>query len=549
MKNYQTPQQYLYHREKNHGATPFLHQPRDGRYRVYTWGEAIDHARRLVTALREIGIAPGSKVSIFSANCAEWFIADFALMIGGYISVPIYASANAGTISHIISHSGTRAVFVGRLDDPEAQGDAIPAEITRIAMPVPTASAHHQWDELIKRNQPYTDSPVPDPEDVMTLLYTSGSTGAPKGAIHTFSNFTFAGIEIGKAMGVGSDDRLLSYLPLAHCTERAYVEAASLVFGQQLWFVEGVDKFPQNLRDCAPTFFGSVPRLWKLFQLRVLEKVPPAKLDRLLGLPLIGWLVKRRIKRELGFQNSRWFGSGSAPIAPALLEWWGRLDVDIAEGWGMTETLAYGTMLAFGDPIRTGSIGKAAVATDLRISEAGELEIRTPTMMKGYYLDEAKTLESMTEDGFFKTGDRAEIDSDGYVRITGRVKDLFKTAKGKYVAPVPIESLIARDDGIEQVCLIGSGMKQPVALITLSEVMARTDREVLGAHLERVRKEVNSGLEKHERIDRFVVLDDPWTPENGLLTPTLKVRRHELESRFRGLVEQGYSESVVFAYS
>ncbi len=545
MEQFATPQEYLYHRERHTADVKYLHQPVDGRYRTYTWGEAIDHARRLVTALKKIGVQSGEPVAILSKNCAEWFIADYALIIGGYVSVPIYATASETTIGHILEHSEARAIFVGKLDLPDAQARAIPPEVVRIGMPYPTMEVQHRWDELLE-SDPFAESPVPAAADVMTILYTSGSTGRPKGAVHSFHNFIYAGRNIGQLLKVTAEERLLSYLPLAHCTERAYVEASTLIHGGQLWFVEALETFAENLRDCTPTFFGSVPRLWKQFQLRVLEQVPQSKLDRLLPIPLLGGLVRRKIKRALGIHNARWFMSGSAPIAPALLDWWRSVGVPIAEGWGMTETLAYGTLLPYGDEIRQGSIGKAATGTEIRFSDQGELEIRTPPLMSGYFKDPEQTAATITADGFLRTGDRGDIDADGYIRITGRVKDIYKTAKGKYVAPVPIEALVARNPFVEQVCLIGAGLRAPVALVQLNASARRTPRDDLVVNLEESRRTINERLESHERIERFVVVSAEWSAENGLLTPTLKIRRHELEARYRSLVERAYAQSVVF---
>ncbi len=546
MEEYATPQEYLYHRERHTAEVPYLKQPVDGQHRTFTWGQAIDQARRLVTALRDIGVASGQPVAILSKNCAEWLIADFALMIGGYVSVPIYATANEATIGHVLEHSEARAIFVGKLDQADAQSRAIPDEVTRIAFPYPTMDAQHHWNDLLAAHAPFAESPVPGAEDVMTILYTSGSTGKPKGAVHSFHNFIYAGRHIGRMLQVNADERILSYLPMAHCTERAYVESSTLIHGGQVWFADSLETFADDLRACAPTFFGSVPRLWKQFQLRVLAQVPQEKLDRLLPIPLLGWLVKRRIKRALGLHRARWFMSGSAPIAPALLEWWEELGMPIAEGWGMTETMAYGTLLPYGDQIRQGSIGKAATGTDIRFSETGELEIRTPPLMSGYYKDPEQTAEVMTADGFLRTGDRGEIDADGYISITGRVKDIYKTAKGKYVAPVPIEALIARNKLVEQVCLIGTGMRAPVALVQLNAASRSAPQQKLAEKLEATRSSVNARLESHERIERFVVVSAEWTAENGLLTPTLKIRRHELEARYQALVQREYSESVVF---
>jgi long-chain acyl-CoA synthetase len=540
-----SPLAYLYEREKSSPDLLYLVQPVKRDYREFSWGRVAREARSITTALREIGIKPGDKVAILSKNCAEWIIADLAIMMAECISVPIYSTANRRTIEYVLEHSGAKAIFVGKLDDYQEQSAGIESRITRIAMPYETMDAHHQWNDLLESHAPFAGHPEPDLDEVMTLLYTSGSTGQPKGAVHTYRNFEFAGRRIGLLMGTRPDDRILSYLPLAHCTERAYVEASTLVHGGILWFTESLATFPEDMKNCRPTIFGSVPRLWKRFQMGILARMPARKLAIFLKIPLLSTLVRNKIKKGMGLDDCRWFMSGSAPIAPALLQWWADLGMPISEGWGMTETLAYGTLLPVGEEIRIGSIGKTALDTDIRVTEEGEIQIRTGSLMTGYFNDADKTAEAITDDGFLRTGDRGRVDGDGYIFITGRVKDIYKTAKGKYVAPVPIESLIARNPLIEQSCVIGSGMKQPVALIELTEGGLDGDREEMTAALESTRLEVNAQLESHERIDRFVVVLESWTVDNGLLTPTLKIKRHELEVRYGELVRTPFENTLV----
>ena len=541
-----TPLAYVYDRERDEPDRVFLRQPVNREFNDYTWGRLADEARRLARALQSMGIGPGDRVAIFSKNCAEWFVADLAIMMADCISVPLYSTANETTISHIFEHSGAKAAFVGKLDDWSNQVNGFPEHVIRIAMPYLLADCQYQWNDLLETFEPIEGNPEPDIDQTMTLIYTSGSTGKPKGAVHSYRNFVFAGQRIGYLMGTRPDDRILSYLPLAHCTERAYVEATTLIHGGTVHFAESLETFTDDMLKTQPTMFGSVPRLWKRFQLGVLEKMPEEKINRLLKWPILRGVVRKKIRAALGLGACRWLMSGSAPIAPTLLNWWARLEMPIAEGWGMTESLAYGTTLKVGDKIRVGSIGKAAPDTDVRISDDGEIQIRTGCLMQGYYNDPEKTNETFTDDGFLRTGDCGEIDSDGYIFITGRVKDIYKTAKGKYVAPVPIESQIVRNKDIEQACLIGSGMKQPVALIELAETAASIDRQALTDRLEETLTMVNQALESHERIDRFVVVKYPWTVENGLLTPTLKIKRHALEAHYGERIRAKFDARVVF---
>ena len=540
-----TPQEMLLHWEQTAPTQLWLHQPVNRQWCRFTWADVGDQARRITAALQKLGLQQGDKVGIFSKNCAEWIIADLGIMLGGFISVPVYNSANADTLGYVLNHASCKAVFVGKLDKAEGLEKAIPEGCTSIAFPYDTLPADHQWNDLLKTSEPVTDVFIPNMDDVMTILYTSGSTGNPKGAVHTYSNYEFVGTNIGNVWGGGPSEKVLSYLPMAHCTDRAYVEAASLYKGTQVAFTESLATFFDDLRAVRPTIFGSVPRLWKRFQLGVFEKTPPAKLDRLLKIPLVSGMVRKKIAKGLGMDRSTWNGSGAAPIAPSLLEWWDRLGIPVREGWGMTETLAYGTQCYPGLPMRIGTIGKALPGVELKLTDEGELLIKCPSLMREYYKEPEKTAEEFTADGYFRTGDRAEIDADGYVKITGRAKEIFKTAKGKYVAPVPIESLLAENEMVEQVCLVGSGLTQPVALVQLAQELKNSKSDVSDS-LEATREEVNANLESHARIGRVVVVKDAWTPENGMLTPTQKIKRHVVEKKFADITGKESGAGVEF---
>ncbi|MEM9453772.1 MAG: AMP-binding protein [Myxococcota bacterium] len=541
----QTPLQKLRHWEQHAPERIYLRQPVDRQWREFSWREVGEQARRLTAALRGFGLRPGDRVGIFSKNCAEWIIADLAVMLGGFVSVPIYSTANAQTLRYVLEHSEARALFVGKLDQTEDLGPAIPSGCVSIGFPYPTAPTEHAWAELLGAHAPTGDPADPSLDDVMTILYTSGSTGNPKGAVHTYRSFAYAGTHLAPLLGCDEQTRILSYLPLAHCTERAYVEAPSLYHALQVSFSESLATFFDDLKSVRPTLFGSVPRLWKRFQLGVLQMMPQAQLDQALANPQMAEAVRHKIAQGLGLDASTWNGSGAAPMAPALLEWWQSVGLPICEGWGMTETFAFGSQTLPGQEIRIGTIGKAYPDTELVTSDEGELLIKSPTMMREYYKEPEKTAASFTEDGFFRTGDRAEIDADGYIKITGRVKEIFKTAKGKYVAPVPIESQLAQGGLVEQVCVVGIGRKQPVALVQVVEGHG-LDQAAVGQALAALMMQVNEGLESHERLDRIIVIDQPWTPGNGLLTPTLKIKRHLVEAKYQALIARDDEARVEF---
>ncbi|MBU2156959.1 MAG: AMP-binding protein, partial [Gammaproteobacteria bacterium] len=406
----------------------------------------------------------------------------------------------------------------------------IPADVIRIAMPYPTIEANHGWHALLAAHQPLAVAHQQAPDALLSILYTSGTTGQPKGVMLSAKAFAIAGGRSVKELQITEQDQYFSYLPLSHAAERFLVEMNALYSGGRVAFVESLETFSSDLRHVRPTVFFSVPRLWTRFQQGVLEKLPQPKLARLLGIPLIGGLVARKIRKGLGLDRARILVSGAAAIPRALLDWYQSIGITICEGYGMTEHLAYGCFNRPGQ-VRFGTVGRPMPGNELRIAENGEILLRCPSLMLGYYQDPEKTAETIT-DGWLHTGDKGEVDTAGYLKITGRVKDIFKTSKGKYIAPAPIEGEIAKNLWVEQVCLMGSNLDQPLALIELSPAAREQAREHVAADLVQTLQQLNTQLQQHERLSHFVLVSEAWTVDNGCMTPTMKIRRNVLEARF-----------------
>ena len=343
----------------------------------------------------------------------------------------------------------------------------IPADMPKIALPLAPPNDFDKWDDLIAKNEPIEGNPSRDPDEIALMCYTSGSTGRPKGVMHSFASASIPAQYFGKELGITADDRILSYLPLAHVMERATVECASFYTGTHIYFADSLDTFVQDLHRARPTLFISVPRLWMKFQSGVFHKFPEKKLERLLKIPSVKNIVRKKVLEGLGLANVRIAGSGSAPLPADLIEWYDRLGVPIIEGYGMTEDFAYSHM-STPTKRKPGYVGVAWENVDTRISEEGEIQLKSPGDMVGYYKAPELTAECYTEDGYFKTGDRGEYTKDGLLRITGRVKELFKTSKGKYVAPVPIENLLNSDSLVELSCVSGVGRPACFAVVQLA---------------------------------------------------------------------------------
>ncbi|BAN47541.1 AMP-binding protein [Metapseudomonas resinovorans] len=514
----------------------WLRQPVARTWHPITWREADDRARRMASALRAMGCEPGDRVAILAKNCAEWLLSDLAIMLAGLVSVPLYPLQSAASIDYVLRHSACKVIILGKLDDAERLEPGIPAEIRRIAMPYPTLRADHGWGELLALHEPLREAHEQRADDLLSILYTSGTTGQPKGVMQTAGAFAFASSRSVAETGLGPDDQFFSYLPLSHAAERFLVATNSLYCGAGIAFVESLETFAEDLRAVRPTQFFSVPRLWTRFQQGVLERLPQSRLDRLLALPLLGALVAWKIRRGLGLDRARVLVSGAAPIPVALLEWYRRIGLTICEGYGMTENFAYGNFNRPGQ-VRFGTVGRVMPDNQLRIADDGEILYRSPSLMTGYYLEPDKSAETL-RDGWLHTGDKGQIDADGYLRITGRVKDIFKTSKGKYVAPAPIEGEIAKSLWVEQVCLMGSGLDQPLALVELSPAARAQARAQVEADLLATLEQINGTLLPHERVSHLLLVREPWTVDNGCMTPTMKIRRNVLEARYAEAVDR-----------
>ena len=527
-----TPVEMLSQWVEKQGDSTYLRQPINGHYQDFTWRDVQQQMQKIAGALRHLGLEPGDKVAVLSKNCAEWFITDLALMHGGYISVPIYPTANADTIRYVLEHSEAKAIFIGKLDYWADQEAGVGGDILRMAMPYDTMPAQYAWSSLLKLGQPLIDAPFATPEQMMTLIYTSGSTGKPKGAMLTFAAYGWTCKAVVRDLNTDIEDRLLSYLPLAHITERVAMEGSSFYSGSCVAFVESLDSFVADVQRARPTVFFSVPRLWSLFQKNIIDKIGYDKLNFLLKLPIISGIVKKKIHAGLGLEHCRLLGSGSAPIPPSLIAWYHKIGLDISEAWGMTENSAYSIINFPFDASRIGTVGRAVEGCSIKQTDNGELLVKSPGLMTGYYKQDEVTAASFDEEGYFRTGDLCSIDADGCVTITGRVKDNFKTSKGKYVAPVPIERKLAQDPHIELLCVIGSGLPHPIALVQLSEGAKLQPREEVRSSLKATLDSINPNLESHETIDAIIVVTEPWDVDNDILTPTLKIKRHVLEKKF-----------------
>ncbi|GAB6908984.1 AMP-binding acetyl-CoA synthetase [Desulfosarcina cetonica] len=517
----------------------------DANVKTWSWAEAIGEARRMAAYLKGIGLPEGSRIAICSKNCAYWLMADLAIWMAGHISVPIYPILTAELVRYTLTHSEASLLFVGKLDPVWQQmKNGVPAGLRTVAFPLAPQNDHESWTAIVRAHAPLEAIAACPRDATATIIYTSGSTGTPKGAEISFEAMHRGGKGLTAFLQSGPADRLFSYLPLAHAYERLVIQAHGLYAGAPVFFAESLDTFIHDLQRARPTLFASVPRLWVKFQQGVFQKIAPRKLDRLLAIPIVNRLVRKKILKQLGLDQVRVAASGSASIPVDVLQWYRRLGLELREAYGMTENLAYSHCSRAGR-VRAGYVGNPYADVEQKISAEGEVLIKSPAMMKGYYKLPAENAHAFTTDGYLHTGDLGEIDDLGRLKITGRIKELFKTAKGEYVAPAPIENRLANHPLVEACYVTGSGCVQPYGVLMLSEAaretMSEGDGNALTARFEKLLEEVNQTLPAYEQLAFLVIAGDVWNTENGFLTPTLKIKRAVLEKTYGPMAQEWFS--------
>lgn len=540
----------LYHWEKERPHQVYLRQPFGDSFRDYTWKEVGDQVRRVSAYLRSLNLPPQSNIGLVSKNCAEWIISDLAIMVAGHVSVPFYATLTADQLQQVLTHSGCSVLFVGKLDDWSGMKKGVSSAIKCISFPTYNPDAEHiQWNDILANHAPISDNPTPQPDDLFSIIYTSGTTGNPKGVMVTHRAVSEA---VGRTKDILRYDvpnpRFFSYLPLCHIAERNIIEATSLGTGGTVYFAESLDTFAKNLAAASPTHFLAVPRIWTKFQLGILAKMPQKKLDMLLKIPVLSGIVKKKIRKGLGLNEAQLVLTGAAPMPISLIRWFRRLEITIQEAYGMTENLGAVCMMPHDNP-KDGSVGKIYPGMEVVIAEGtGEILTRSPWNMLGYYREPSLTADTIDSEGWIHTGDVGEVDEDGYLKITGRVKEMYKTSKGEYVAPSQIEFGFADNKMIEQICVVGQNLPQPIALVVLSEMAQKFDKDTINQSLNSTLSGLNPRLKTYERVQKIVIIKGTWTVDNNMLTPTMKTKRNVIEKNYAPMMEPWYEtkESIIW---
>ena len=532
-----SPVEKVFHWAQRKPMATFLRQPQgDGSIRSYSWSEVAREVAGAAAGLAALGLQKGDRIAILGGNSAHWLMADLAIQFAGCTSLPIYTSMSAEGVRHVVNTCPPKALILGAAPNWHAVRECFGPNCLRIGLPEsPGGECLHRWDDLASSDALGPAVRFPDLDDRYTILQTSGSTGLPKGVVQTFRSPVVSAQHFTHAFQTGQDDRFISYLPLAHAGERTLVLGCCIHGGGELYFSGSPQEFLDDLRASRPTFFLGVPRIWEKFRQAVIARFGAGRLAN------ADDETRKTALEWLGLDALRTGITGGAPMPAELNGWYMGLGLEILETYASSEVAS--AVLSTRAHCRNGSVGRALPNVQLRIAEDGEILIKSASCMLEYYGEPDKTRETLV-DGWMHTGDMGRLDDDGYLYITGRLKDIYKTAKGKYIAPLPIERRFAGNAYLEQVCLVGEGMAQPVLVAQPTAVARAADRSEVERRLARDLADVNETLQSHERI-RFVLFTDcDWNEANGLCTHSLKLNRKNVEAAYERFIGAAYDDVV-----
>ncbi len=496
----------------------------------WTWQQAHDEIQALGAWLEsKFGADGKANIGILSRNRAHWILADMAIAASGNVTIPMFTTLPNETAAYVMEFTDMGLIFVGESDNWANLGEILPAATQLVALPgVELAQEHLRWEDLLEEYRGQTTTHTPVAEELISIVFTSGTTGVPKGVMQTHASNV---LPIERFLGVfdlGEDPRFMSYLPLSHIAERQLVEGSSLINCAQVNFNENLTTLLRDLAYTQPSFFFGPPRMWEqLQQIIIAQFGSQAELDNALADNREA--TGQQVRDLLGMDTARYLLTAAAPTPPALIEWFGQLGLTLMEGFGQTE--AMGLIANNHGARKIGAIGRVVDGVEVRISEVGEMQVKATGLSIGYYKNPEKTAETFV-DGWILTGDKCEIDEDGFIFLTGRVKDYFKTIQGKFVAPPPIEAVFSDNVHTEQQCLLGRGYSKTVMVCVLSAIAQELAQEQVERDLMQVVARLNDEVEKHARVGALIISAEPWSIENAMLTPTMKIRREQVEKAF-----------------
>ena len=532
---YPTLTEYLDHWATLSPNDVWLREPHGENLTEWTWSQVQAEVGTIAAWQESFLGGPGVNVGLLSRNRAHWFMADLGTIAAGNVTIPMFITLPRDTAEYVMSFTEMKLLFVGETENWEAVKTVLPEGIVLVTLPGVTLDEPHlRWEDLVAAHAGQSSSYECQPSDLVSIVFTSGTTGVPKGVMQTHASNEIPVNRFMTSFATPPRGRYFSYLPLAHIAERQIVEYASLINGGEVYFNENMLTLLRDLPACRPHIMFGPPRVWEQLQQVItgyfgsqqavtdaLERDPEGS--------------GKQVRDMLGLDDVLYLLTAAAPTPPALIEWYGQFGLDLMEGFGQTE--AMGLSANTHEHRKIGSIGQVVGNVEVRISEEGELLARASGLATGYYKDPEKTAETF-RDGWIYTGDKARIDEEGFIFLTGRMKDYFKTIQGKFVAPTPIENEFAKHPHTEQLCLLGRGYSKTVMVCVPSALAQQEKPEQLAAALQEHARVVNETADKHARIGAVIISTEAWSIDNGMLTPTLKIRREQIEQRFGERAQQ-----------
>ena len=518
--------EYLQANTSQHPDKVWLRERLGDEFTEWTWQQAYEQISAAAAWLEKSYGSAKTNIALLSRNRAHWFFTDLAIIGSGNVTVPLFTTLNEDNAKYILEFAEVSVLFLGETTNWDVIRSVLPAGVEIITLPgVDCDLPCRRWDDIVAESAGLEPQYQADFEDLISIVFTSGTTGAPKGSLQTHRSSVIPVERLQDKTALPENTRAFSYLPLAHIAERHLVEFHSVMHASQVTFNESLETLIRDLAEVQPHFLFGAPRVWELLQQAVIASFGSMqKLEQALINDHSG--TSQKVREMLGVQHAEYLLSGAAPAAKSMLAWYARLGMQLVEGFGQTEAMAL--LSNSGEDNRIGSIGKAIDGVEIKIGAEDEMLIRADGLSPGYYKMPEKTAE-LWQDDWLHTGDKARVDEDGYVYLFGRVKDYFKTIHGKFVAPAPIENDFAACAVVEQLCLLGRGYSKTVMVCVVN---SQRDKSTLEQEILEQLTEVNTSVNKHERIGAIIITSEPWTIENGVLTPTLKIRRDEVEARF-----------------
>lgn len=534
-----SPLEMFYRWERETPDLIFLRQSLgNGEWQEYSWRQVGDLVRRIAQFLKDQNYPAGSRIALWSSNSVDWILVDFAIMLSGHITVPLYPGQDCKSANFVLEQTQAPLIFIGPCGQEHQIERALTDDIKMVAIRGCGVPCDFQLTDIVAQTAPYSESPVPDHDSLFTIVYSSGTSGKPKGVMHTHGTpgrmtpvtATLFDMKPFSAESTHERTRLISYLPLAHIAERALIELPGLYSNACISISAGPDHFLPEIQSVQPTFFFAVPRIWVKLKLAIEAMMPESHDDNL------DTATRQKIRQTLGLDKAAYVMTGSAPTPVDVHRWFLRQGILLREGYGLTETLASGAYWLRDDHPQPGSIGTAHMGAEAKLAENGEILLRTKGMMKGYYLLPEHTAKVL-QDGWLHTGDLARLDELGNIWITGRLGDVFKTSKGKFIQPKSIEHHFNEVEELEQVIILGHGMSQPILIANISPHGKTLGKAELEARLKDALERINSSLAAHERVKQILITELEWTADNGLLTPTLKLKRSAAAEHYADLIK------------